>query len=59
MRGLELNAYIVIGAIVCLIVTVSSIIKGGNVVEALIGGVMVGGIVGGLLKIGKDRLSGP
>ena len=56
---MELNAYIVIGAIVCLIVTVSSIIKGGNVVEALIGGVMVGGIVGGLLKIGKDRLTGP
>ena len=46
-----------LGVIVGLIVFVSSLSRGGDWFEALIGGVLIGGIVGGLVKMGKDRVS--
>lgn len=55
----ELSPYAWLGLMVGLGIFILSLSKGGNWLEALVGGLFVGIIVGGLAKMGKEKMSGP
>lgn len=55
----ELSPYVLLGLGVGIAFFLLSLSKGGNWLEALIGGCFVGVIVVGLVIMGKDKIAGP